>query len=85
MKRLLINIMTISLLLTACDTSYEEKVELYQLKVVLADKAHPEKSFQGATLELRGIGRDAIFTDTADAKGEVTFSVPSSEGRAWKS
>ena len=43
MKRLLINIMTISLLLTACDTSYEEKVELYQLKVVLADKAHPEK------------------------------------------
>ncbi len=77
MKRLLINIMTISLLLTACDTSYEEKVELYQLKVVLADKAHPEKSFQGATLELRGIGRDAIFTDTADAKGEVTFSVPS--------
>ena len=77
MKRLLINIMTISLLLTACDTSYEEKVELYQLKVVLADKAHPEKSFQGATLELRGIGRDAIFTATADAKGGVTFSVPS--------
>lgn len=60
-------------LLIAC--SYDESLELCQLQVQLE---YPENSvgpYAGARVELKAIGRDALFVDSTDRQGIAHFDV----------
>jgi hypothetical protein len=56
--------------------SYDESIDVLTLTVTLI---YPENSigpYEGARVELRGIGRDAVFVDSTDTGGVVRFQVP---------
>ena len=76
-KRLHLYLLLISAtLLTACSTNYDERIELFDLTITLSAQDDASYSFEHSPVELRGIGRDVVFTDTTDAKGTVHFKVP---------
>ena len=62
----------------SCDSkfNYDETIPLYNLTIELADSVNKDKRFDGAILELRCIGRDAVFTDTVNATSKVDFIIP---------
>ena len=63
-------------LLTACHSNYDERIELFDLTITLSGQDNAGYSFEASPVELRGIGRDVMLTDTTDAKGVVHFKVP---------
>ena len=63
-------------LLTACRSNYDERIELFDLTITLTAQDNAGYSFEASPVELRGIGRDVMLTDTTDAKGVVHFKVP---------
>ena len=72
MKRLLQLIITAGLL-SAC--SYDEDLDLLQLTVRLVYPENTVQPYEGARVELRSIGRDAVFVDSTDAQGVARFTV----------
>ncbi|MBR1933651.1 MAG: hypothetical protein IJ841_08205 [Prevotella sp.] len=72
MKRLLQLIITAGLL-SAC--SYDEGLDLLQLTVRLVYPENTVQPYEGARVELRSIGRDAVFVDSTDAQGVARFTV----------
>ena len=74
-KALAFIIMTSIVALAACSNDYHEAVDVFDLNVVLTngDEGTP---LSGARVELRSIGRDAIFVDTTDTQGTAHFAVP---------
>ena len=59
--------------LFAC--SYDEDVELCTLSVQLVYPDDTVEPYEGAPVELRSTGRNAVFTDSTDASGIVRFRV----------
>lgn len=59
--------------LMAC--SYAEEPTTCTLSVQLVYPENTIDPYAGAPVELRGLGKTAIFTDSTDAKGCVTFVV----------
>jgi len=60
-------------LLSSC--SYDESIDLCRLNVTLV---YPENSidpYEGARVELRGLGRDVVFVDSTDREGRACFDV----------
>ena len=72
MKRLLQRIITAGLL-SAC--SSDEGLDLLQLTVRLVYPENTVQPYEGARVELRSIGRDAVFVDSTDAQGVARFTV----------
>lgn len=54
---------------------YEETIDTCLLTVTLVYPENTVDPYQGARVELRGIGRDAVFVDSTDATGKARFSV----------
>ncbi len=77
MRRILYVIFGV-LAIVACgsfDYDYDEAVNTCLLTVKLV---YPEKTvdpYEGARVELRGIGRDVVFVDSTDTTGTVRFNV----------
>lgn len=65
-----------AMLLAACGTDNEESVSLYDLNIALTAQDDADYTFEASPVELRGIGRDVIFTETTDAQGVAHFKVP---------
>lgn len=63
-------------LLTACRSNYDERIELFDLTITLTAQDNAGYSFEASPVELRGIGREMVLTDTTDANGVVHFKVP---------
>ena len=61
------------LLLVSC--SYDEGLQLCTLSVQLLYPENTVSPYEGARVELRSIGRDAVFVDSTDAQGMVRFRV----------
>ena len=72
MKRLLYIIIGVALT-WAC--SYDESVELCTLSVQLVYPENTVEPYAGAPIELRSVGRNAVFIDSTDAQGRVRFRV----------
>lgn len=62
-------------LLIAC--SYDESLELCQLQVQLEYPDNSVEPYAGARVELKAIGRDALFVDSTDSQGVAYFDVTS--------
>ena len=72
MNRITLIIMALCIL-ASC--SYDEGLDLCTLRVTLI---YPENSidpYEGARVELRGLGRDVVFVDSTDTEGRVRFDV----------
>ena len=61
------------LIMASC--SYDESVELCTLSVKLVYPENTIDPYEGARVELRSIGRDAVFVDSTDAQGMTRFTV----------
>jgi hypothetical protein len=59
----------------AASCSYDEDVELCTLSVKLVYPENTVEPYAGAPIELRSVGRNAVFIDSTDAKGRVRFRV----------
>ena len=66
----------IALLLTACNKNYSDTVDTCTLSITLA---YPEDvvnaAKDGVRVELKSIGREAIFADATDAEGTAHFTI----------
>jgi hypothetical protein len=56
--------------------SYDESVELCTLTVQLVYPENTVEPYAGAPIELRGVGRNAVFIDSTDSRGAARFHVP---------
>ena len=72
MNRLLYIIICV-VLLTGC--SYDEEVELCRVSVQLVYPENTIDPYAGARVELKALGRNAIFVDSTDARGITRFTV----------
>lgn len=55
--------------------SYDEELELCTLSVKLAYPENTIEPYPGARVELRCLGRDALFVDSTDEQGNARFTV----------
>ena len=72
MRRLLY-LWTLALVVSAC--SYDEEMDLCTLTVQLLYPENTVEPYEGARVELRSIGKDAVFVDSTDVKGCVRFRI----------
>lgn len=61
------------LALTAC--SYDDSVDTCRLTVQLVYPEGTISPYRGARVELKSLSRDAVFVDSTNAEGAVSFSV----------
>ena len=66
-------LLTAAALMTACN--YSEDVDLFTLSVQLVYPENTVQPYEGAPVELRATGRNAVFIDSTDATGMVRFRV----------
>lgn len=67
-----------AVVMTACSPSYDETPDTTQLTIALKlpdESAASVSSLQGLRVELKSIGREAVFVDTTDAQGQACFTV----------
>ena len=55
--------------------SYDESLDLCTLSVTLVNPENSIEPYEGAPVELRGLGRDVVFIDSTDTQGQVHFVV----------
>ena len=69
-------LLTAVMLLSACNDNYSDSVDTCALGIVLNFPDDTDAQKEGLLVELKSIGREAIFADSTNAEGVAWFSIP---------